>query len=314
MDSIENREPLVSIIVVTYNSAQFVLETLESAKAQTYPNIELIVSDDCSKDNTVEICRDWMEKNKEKFIRTELATVTKNTGTPGNCNRGIKASSGEWIKFIAGDDILLDTCIMENLKYGIENDSEFIFSDIIWFNDHAIIKDPDNSEVLIRRKFIETAPRFQLHFYARYPVFLNSPAWFFSKNVFEKNSFDEDFKILEDQSFVLSYLEKEGSISYLNMETVKYRKHGNSVVYLKGSSFINDFELCFNKYRKKNLKYSSIIDLLFIIKFKISLFKIVNSNVKYKRYLGSVLSRINPINIFKICPNFLLKSIYEKNL
>ena len=51
--------PLVSIVVITYNSAEYVLETLESAKAQTYQNIELIVSDDCSADNTVETCSRW---------------------------------------------------------------------------------------------------------------------------------------------------------------------------------------------------------------------------------------------------------------
>ncbi|MFY7734922.1 MAG: glycosyltransferase, partial [Bacteroidia bacterium] len=48
-------EKLVSVPVVTYNAAEFVLETLESIFNQTYQNIELIVSDDCSKDNTVEI-------------------------------------------------------------------------------------------------------------------------------------------------------------------------------------------------------------------------------------------------------------------
>ena len=53
---VEENNPLVSINVITYNSSKFVLETLESAKAQTYQNIELIVSDDCSTDNTVEIC------------------------------------------------------------------------------------------------------------------------------------------------------------------------------------------------------------------------------------------------------------------
>lgn len=78
---------LVSIPVITYNSAKTVIETLDSIKAQTYPNIELIISDDCSTDDTVQLCREWIEKNGERFERTELISVTKNTGVSGNNNR-----------------------------------------------------------------------------------------------------------------------------------------------------------------------------------------------------------------------------------
>ena len=76
----EYENPLFSIIIVTYNSSPYVLETLESARAQTYQNIELIITDDCSIDNTVNICREWIDKNKERFVRTELITVEQNTG------------------------------------------------------------------------------------------------------------------------------------------------------------------------------------------------------------------------------------------
>ena len=61
------KKPLVSIIVITYNSAKYVLETLESAKNQTYQNIELIISDDCSIDNTVDICTRWLNENKDEI-------------------------------------------------------------------------------------------------------------------------------------------------------------------------------------------------------------------------------------------------------
>ena len=61
------KEPLVSIIVITYNSSKYVLETLESAKAQTYENIELIISDDGSTDDTIKICKNWLEKNQDRF-------------------------------------------------------------------------------------------------------------------------------------------------------------------------------------------------------------------------------------------------------
>ncbi|KAA6320476.1 putative glycosyltransferase EpsE, partial [termite gut metagenome] len=101
-----NEQPLVSIVVITYNSSKYVLETLESAKVQTYQNIELIVSDDCSTDDTVDVCQNWLDENKERFVRTELLIVLKNTGVSANCNRGYKVAKGEWIKGVAGDDML----------------------------------------------------------------------------------------------------------------------------------------------------------------------------------------------------------------
>ena len=89
--------PLVSIIVVTYNSSKYILETLESAKDQTYKNIELIVTDDSSKDNTVELCKEWMQKNSARFVRTEVITVPQNSGIAANCNRGVNAAEGTCI-------------------------------------------------------------------------------------------------------------------------------------------------------------------------------------------------------------------------
>lgn len=119
-------QTLVSVPVITYNSAQTIIETLESIKAQTYPNIELIISDDCSTDNTVEICREWLEKNKGRFAKTELLTVEKNTGVAGNCNRAAAACTGEWKKGIAGDDIMMPNCIHDCMDY-VENHPDVIY-------------------------------------------------------------------------------------------------------------------------------------------------------------------------------------------
>ena len=86
----ENKDtPLVSIIVITYNSSKYVLETLESAYNQTYQNIELIISDDCSTDDTVEVCKKWVDEHKDRFVRSEIITTPVNTGIPVNCNRGL---------------------------------------------------------------------------------------------------------------------------------------------------------------------------------------------------------------------------------
>lgn len=118
--------PLVSIPVITYNSSKTILETLESIKAQTYQNIELIVSDDGSKDDTVAICEKWIAQNKERFVRAEVITVAKNTGVSANGNRAEGACVGEWIKLIAGDDILMPTCIADYVAY-VEQHPETVY-------------------------------------------------------------------------------------------------------------------------------------------------------------------------------------------
>lgn len=117
MQNILTNNPLVSVPVITYNSERTVIETLESIKAQTYPNIELIVSDDCSPDNTVELCREWIKQNGERFVRTEVITIEKNKGVSANFNRADNACVGEWVKPIAGDDVLLPNCIQDCVEY-----------------------------------------------------------------------------------------------------------------------------------------------------------------------------------------------------
>lgn len=108
---IEELHPLISVVVITYNSAEFVEETLNSAYAQSYPNIELIVSDDCSSDSTVSIVNKWVEEHSERFKAVKVIAVEKNGGIAANCNRGFKEAKGEWIKIIAGDDLLDTQCI-----------------------------------------------------------------------------------------------------------------------------------------------------------------------------------------------------------
>ena len=110
---------VVTVSVITYNSSKFVLETLESIKAQTYQPLILNVCDDCSTDDTVEICEKWIDKNKDRFIETKIIVPEHNTGISGNINRGIDACKTEWLKFIAGDDLLKPQCIEEYIKYVI---------------------------------------------------------------------------------------------------------------------------------------------------------------------------------------------------
>lgn len=120
-----NSFPLVTIGVLTYNSEKYVIETLESIKSQTYLNIELIISDDCSCDYTVDRCSEWIEKNRGYFVNVLILTVKTNTGTAGNCNRVLAKSNGKWLKFLGADDLLSPSAIENYVRYVTQNSNVY---------------------------------------------------------------------------------------------------------------------------------------------------------------------------------------------
>jgi len=99
-DESNNQLPLVSICIPAYNAERFIAETLESALSQDYPFLEIVVSDDCSKDRTVEIVKAF-ENRGVKLICQE-----KNLGMWGNMNAVIRPSTGKYVCKLDADDLL----------------------------------------------------------------------------------------------------------------------------------------------------------------------------------------------------------------
>ncbi len=277
MEATVNNKPLISIIVVTYNSAKYVLETLESAKSQTYQNVELIISDDGSKDNTLQIVETWIKINCKRFKRTVIVRSEINTGTPTNANRGLKASEGEWIKLIAGDDILMSHCVESMLYFSIYKGSFISTSAIQEFCDENLPIRLSKSIYLEQMRFFNKSKDKQFQSYLRNTVFLNSPALFIKKELFEKvGYFDESLKILEDTPFILNVLRSGFSIYYNEIETVRYRTNRKTDKRLEGQ--ISDTFICFNKYRLPYLSKLNIYDYLIRYDFFLFYHKRKSSN------------------------------------
>ncbi|MFB6317436.1 glycosyltransferase [Saccharicrinis sp. FJH54] len=222
----KTHDPLVSVIVLTYNSLDYVLETLESVKQQSYKKIELIITDDGSSDKTVSTCETWLLRNKKWFIQTRLITTEKNTGVPANCNRGIKAAKGEWIKFIGGDDLLLKDCIKNNIDNTVKNAKIKIqFSKQLYFK--ALNGEKQIIEDLY---FKENYRYYNIDNEEQYKVllvrnFLIAPTSFFKATVFyEIGLFDESIKGIEDYPFWLKASQKGYKFYFFDKETVMYRK------------------------------------------------------------------------------------------
>ena len=100
----ESNRPLVSIVAACFNHATFLEETLDSIAAQDYPYIELIITDDGSKDNSVSLIKEWM---KTASIPTILIANEQNLGICKTFNKGLAASKGNYFQVIACDDVML---------------------------------------------------------------------------------------------------------------------------------------------------------------------------------------------------------------
>lgn len=249
-----NDLPLVSICIITYNSADFVLETLDSAKDQSYSNIELIISDDASSDSTVEVCKKWLAQNANIFERTQLITVKQNTGIPANCNRAVNASDGKWIKLIAGDDILLKDCIKDNIEHVNSNPgTELLLSVMRPFMDEngqrMFFNPVQLSEVFLNlnadQQFIE------IIFGKMEGV---TPTAFIARQLFDKLGFyDEEYKLAEDYPFWLKYTASQNRFVSMDRLTVLYRYHSNNtgVGKLVNGTMYKDRIKILRKYLKR---------------------------------------------------------------
>ncbi|NBU81813.1 MAG: glycosyltransferase family 2 protein [Flavobacteriaceae bacterium] len=117
-------DDLVSIITPTYNSEKFISATIQSVQNQTYSNWELIIIDDCSSDNTVEIIN-----NKIKLdSRIKLHSLNENKGTGVARNLGITVSKGSYISFLDSDDLWKPNKLERQLDFMKENNLAFTFS------------------------------------------------------------------------------------------------------------------------------------------------------------------------------------------
>ncbi|MEG5093141.1 glycosyltransferase, partial [Microcoleus sp. B13-B4] len=102
-----NGQPKVSICIPTYNGEAFIGEAIQSALAQTYPNIELIISDDGSTDRTIAIAQSFQSQTLVDF----RIILHRNYGLSQNWNFCISQATGQYIKFLFQDDLLAPECI-----------------------------------------------------------------------------------------------------------------------------------------------------------------------------------------------------------
>lgn len=221
---------LVSVVVLSYRSAETIVETLDSIKNQTYSNIELIITDDCSPDHTVDVARKWIEENEGSLSSIKLVTTKQNTGIPGNINRALRQATGEYLKLIAADDYMTADAIAEYVKFCEENPKAIPIAKVHLFAE----EETDFSDVQAYcNRCYEFAKKDDKEQYrmllAQNRIVAPSGSFYPMKVIRECQGYDERYRWFEDYPMNLKVMHKGYRCGLIDKELVYYRVSAKSI-------------------------------------------------------------------------------------
>ena len=188
-----SNSPFVSVIILCYNQAHLIGKAIESVMNQTYKNIQLVIVDDGSKDNSKQVIETWKNRYPEKI---KIFFQPHNVGHPASMNTGYRLCDGELITFCDGDDWYFPEKIEREVNYLIEHpEVDVVHSNFsIYSVEGNFIKNWINDE-----KSIPTGDIFLRLFSLAYPYRHHFRYELTSKNILEQAGFyDPDIPIWVD--------------------------------------------------------------------------------------------------------------------
>lgn len=286
--------PLVSICIPTYNGERFIAEAMDSAIAQTYGNLEVVVSDDASTDATLSI----IETYKTKTDIPIQVYNHKPNGIGANWNHSIKKANGTYIKFLFQDDVLHPDCISEMIAVFNQNPN----IGLVACKRNFIVEGEQNPTI---KEWIDKYKNLQIQFESENKLtlvdkelfsrkdFLQSPmnkigeppTVMFRKNIIkEVGYFDESLKQILDYVFYYRIL-KIRPVAIINKSLVSFRIHENQTTNVNRSKDISDYQ----KY--KRILYKEFLNLLHLSHKKKLVLK-YSSKAKLKHQLKRVITKL----------------------
>ena len=207
------KKPLVSVIVPTYNGEKFISQTLESIISQDYENLEIVVVDDVSTDNTVEAVQKILESSGRKF---QLIKRSVNGHQSAARNTGLKASNGEYVIFFDHDDLAEKNFVSSLVREAEDKNADLVFCG---FREYFKTEDryTDDTSLIFPKENI-SRPEDLLKIWVNGEINLWS-IWnfIFRKKFLTKNKlkFPEDCYIFEDIEFVLKAVTLTSQINFI---------------------------------------------------------------------------------------------------
>lgn len=239
------RYPKVSVMVVTYNQERYIRETLDSVVNQSYPNLEVVVADDCSTDSTQKIIEEYQLRFPE--IVKPVFNL-KNLGITGNCNAAFYACTGEFIAMMGGDDLCLPEKILRQAMQ-FEQDPDVVLSY------HAVeIFNSDDKKLIFTTNQTpkeDLANAYEILTKGGIPGAASVMA---RRSACPSGGFDSRLATVSDWLFYIE-IALRGRVVKLNGVYGKYRKHGegasNRTLQLLQET-LKTFEILLAKYPSDN--------------------------------------------------------------
>lgn len=220
---------LISIVLITYRTFDYLYETLDSIFIQDYPAIEIIITDDGSPEFPEENIKAYIENNKKSNIKQfKVLHNIHNVGTVKNINNGINNSNGEYIKIIAGDDVYYDGKVFSKQMEVFKNTDTLIVTGKTCECDsemNPIYKTQVNNtnKVLDEIFLLEPKDFFrECHKHLLFP--LVTQALMIKREFFDKYGlYDERYRLLEDPPMEVRIITNRIPVKVADCTVVKHR-------------------------------------------------------------------------------------------
>jgi glycosyltransferase involved in cell wall biosynthesis len=222
--------PLVSIIIPTYNRAHLIGETLDSVYAQNYKNWECIIVDDGSNDNTDEVIGYYVKKDSRfKYFHRPKEHLA---GGNGARNFGFKMSKGEYIQWFDSDDLMDQNLIKEQLNNLLGKTFKISVCLQIRYDEYLL-------NIQKKDKFFNVKYGIYYDYIARINN-INLPTTLFNRIILSDFKFNEKLKKSQEVDFFSRILKQNQKVLFFfNRHLVKIRRHKNSITGSQNFELIN---------------------------------------------------------------------------
>lgn len=247
---------LVSVIMPSWNTGNYIGESIQSVIDQTYQNWELIIVDDCSSDNTEEVVKHFNDA-RIRFLKNE-----ENLGAALTRNRALREAKGEWIAFLDSDDLWCPDKLTEQLSFMKKNG--YVFS---YHKYEKIDEKSDSVNIFVSGPKVVTKRKMYHYGYPGCLTFMYSSKYFGLIQI-------KDIKKNNDYAILLQ-LCKKANCYYLNTNLAKYRIRSVSISHDKLLKKIYSHYQLFHYCDDQNAVYSWVLTLL-------NMFYGVHKKLKYE--------------------------------